>query len=236
MLGLVAVQLARAQPTPRIITLVYRNRVLRLSLTFFVFSFTCALAVLSRIDEAVPQISMWVANYGSVASIALFVYMIDHVGKSLRPVSLLTAVGSAGQEVIREVYPRPLEGVEDTPTKVALLPRAEPSRTVAGRQLDTGRVHDAGGELRLADRTPDRDDFVSLSVTEIRHFGRESIQIVRRMRTMLENLAKVVPPQRVALLRAELELLGRGVGHDSRDPEDRLRAASADTLGVGGAT
>jgi len=106
---------------------------------------------------------------------------------------------------------------------------------VARRQLDTGRVHDAGGELRLAYRTPDWDDFGSLSFTGIRHFGRESIQIVRRMRAMLENLAKVVPPQRVALLRAELELLSRGVDHDFRDPEDRLRAAHPDSLGVGGA-
>ena len=108
-------------------------------------------------------------------------------------------------------------------------------RTVAGRQLDTGRVNDGAGKLRLAYRTPDWEDFVSLSVTEIRHFGRESIQIVRRMRALLENLIKVVPPQRAALLRAELDLLSRGVDHDFRDPEDRVRAASADSLGVGGA-
>ncbi len=107
--------------------------------------------------------------------------------------------------------------------------------TVARRQLDTGRVHDAVGQLRLAYRTPDWDDFVSLSVTEIRQFGRESIQIVRRMRAMLENLIEVVPPQRVDLLRVELELLSRGVDQDFRDPEDRVRATSADSLGVGGA-
>jgi uncharacterized membrane protein len=109
-------------------------------------------------------------------------------------------------------------------------------RTIATRQLDTGRVHDGAGQLRLLYRTPDWEDFVSLSVTEIRQFGRESIQIVRRMRAMLENLITVAPPQRVALLRAELDLLNRGVGHDFRDPEDRVRASSADSLGVGGAT
>jgi uncharacterized membrane protein len=109
-------------------------------------------------------------------------------------------------------------------------------RTVAERQLDTGRVNDGAGQLRLAYRTPDWEDFVALSVTEIRHFGRESIQIVRRMRALLESLIKVVPPQRVALLRAELDLLSRGVGRDFRDPEDQVRAASGDSLGVGGAT
>ena len=51
---------------------------------------------------------------------------------------------------------------------------------------------------------------------------------------MLENLIDVVPSQRAALLRAELDLLSRGVDQDFRDPEDRIRAASADSLGVGG--
>jgi uncharacterized membrane protein len=346
---LVAVQLASAQLTPRIIALVYRGRVVKLSLTFFVFTFTYSLAVLSRIETAVPQVSLWVAVYSNVFCIGLFIYMIDRVGKSLRPVSVLTLVGSAGQEVIREVYPRPVAGTEDTRTNAALVAEGEVSRTVASahtgavlafdetglvelarhadclielvpqvgdfvsrgdplfrlyrggdavtdrqlhesvaigpertleqdpqfafrivvdiaskalspaindpttgvlaldqihgllrtvaeRQLDTGRVNDGAGRLRLAYRTPDWDDFVSLSVTEIRHFGRESIQIVRRMRALLENMIKVVPPQRVALLRAELDLLGRGVDHDFRDPEDRIRAAAADSLGVGGAT
>ncbi len=68
------------------------------------------------------------------------------------------------------------------------------------------RTPDASGQLRLAYRTPDRDDFFNLSVTEIRQFGRESIQIVRRMRAMLENLIAVMPPHRAVLLRKELEL------------------------------
>jgi hypothetical protein len=52
---------------------------------------------------------------------------------------------------------------------------------------------------------------------------------------MLENLIDTVPPNRAPLLRAELELLDRGVERDFRDPEDRTRAALADSLGVGGA-
>jgi uncharacterized membrane protein len=108
-------------------------------------------------------------------------------------------------------------------------------RAVARRQLDTGRVHDDSGALRLAYRTPDWENFVSLAVTEIRQFGRGSIQIARRMRAMLENLIEAVPPQRAAPLRAELELLSRGVERDFRDLEDRARAAAGDSLGVGGA-
>lgn len=344
---LVAVQLASAQLTPRIIANVYRNPVLKFSLTLFVFSFTYTLGALARIEDTVPLVSVWVGVYSSVACIGVFLYMIDHVGKGLRPVSVLTGVGTRGQGVVRAVYPRPVAGTEDTRTNVPLARAGEPSRiveakrtgvvlafdvgglvdlarradclielvpqvgdfvtsgdplfrvyggdkaivdrvlaesvavgpertmeqdpefafriivdvaakalspaindpttavlaldqihrllrTVAGRQLDTGRVHDEAGTLRLAYRTPDWEDFVSLAVTEIRQFGRDSIQIARRMRAMLENLIAVVPPQRAAALRAELELLSRGVEREFTDPEDRLRAASGDSLGVGG--
>ena len=55
------------------------------------------------------------------------------------------------------------------------------------------------------------------------------------MRAMLENLIEVVPPHRAVLLRRELDLLSRGAARDFRDPEDQVRAASADSLGVGGA-
>ncbi len=108
-------------------------------------------------------------------------------------------------------------------------------RTVAARQLDTGRVEDAAGTLRLVYRTPGWEDFVSLSVTEIRQFGRESIQVARRLRAMLDNLLRFSPPQRAALLASELDLLSRGVERDFRDPEDRALAVAADSLGVGGA-
>jgi uncharacterized membrane protein len=108
-------------------------------------------------------------------------------------------------------------------------------RSVGKRQLDTGRVQDDAGVLRLAYRTPDWNDFVSLAITEIRQFGRDSVQITRRLRALLENLIEAVPPHRAAPLRVELELVGRGVERDFRDPEDRVRAASGDSLGVGGA-
>ena len=100
--------------------------------------------------------------------------------------------------------------------------------------MNTGRVHDEAGRLRLVYRTPDWEDFVGLAVTEIRQFGRDSIQVVRRVRAMLESLIDTLPSNRAALLRTELELPDRGVKRDFCDAEDRVRAAAADSPGVGG--
>ena len=83
-------------------------------------------------------------------------------------------------------------------------------------------------------RTPNWEDFVHLSCIEIRHCGAGSVQIVRRMRSMLESLMQTLPPHRHAELRQQLELLDRTIEralHVSRGPGDCPHPGSA---GVGG--
>jgi len=344
---LLSVQLASAQLTPRIIVFFYRNPVLKFSLTVFVFTFSFTLAVLFRLADQVPQMSLFIAMYSSMACIGIFLYMIDHVGKSLRPISLMNLIGNYGHKVILDVYPHPFTETEDTETKapnvleqvafrtvetrrtgvileidvrgitelasrnncliefipqvgdfitdgdplfklyhggenitdrrlqravaigqertmqqdpgfafriivdiaVKALSRAinDPTtgvlaldqiqrllRVVARQQLNTGQVFDKTGQLRLIYRTPNWENFVNLGLTEIRHYGNDSIQIVRRLRALLENLINIVPPQRAVALRAELEILNRSIEHDFYHPEDRANAKFADSLGVGG--
>ena len=107
-------------------------------------------------------------------------------------------------------------------------------RNVGHRRLDDERVRDAAGRLRLIYRTPDWDDFVRLAVTEIRHFGGESIQVARRLRAMLDNLIQTLPEQRAPLLRQELNLLHRTAERLFAEPEDRALADVSDFQGVGG--
>ena len=90
------------------------------------------------------------------------------------------------------------------------------------------------GRLRLLYRTPDWEDFVRLAVTEIRHFGGESIQIARRLHAMLENLSQTLPEARTRLLRQELAFLHRSAERFFSEPEDRALAEVSDFQGVGG--
>src|SRR6516164_6635415 len=73
---LVAVQLASAALTPRIIALVFRDPITKYSLT---------LAALLRIKQTVPLLTANAAAYGSLICLAAFFYLIDHLGKALRP-------------------------------------------------------------------------------------------------------------------------------------------------------
>jgi uncharacterized membrane protein len=108
-------------------------------------------------------------------------------------------------------------------------------RLVGLRQLRGEEICDADGEVRLIFRTPNWEDFVHLTCTEIRHCGASSIQILRRLRSMLENLMQTLPPHRHAELRQQLELLDRTVEGHYSFPEDRAIALIPDSQGLGGA-
>jgi uncharacterized membrane protein len=346
---LIALQLASAQLTPRVIAMLFRDPVTKAALTLFVFAFAFTLTVALSIDTGTgaPAMTTRAAAYGSVASLAVFLYLVDHIGRSLRPGIVLRRVGRLGRTVIKQVYPRLLADAPERPQEQVAAQRAgDPARAVSAtkdgvvlafdidglraiaqradcvielvpqvgdyvavgdplfrifgpaqqlgddqllasvatgqertleqdpsfafrivvdvaskalspaindpttavlaidqlhrllrhvgmRCLDEERVRDASGRLRLVYRTPDWADFVQLAVTEIRHFGGESIQIVRRLRAMLQNLIQTLPEPRVALLQQELELLDKSTQRAFSDPEDCARAQVADPQGVG---
>src|SRR5580765_2219512 len=75
---LIAVQLASAQLTPRIIAFVFRDLATKIALSLFVFVFTFSLAVLIRITNTVPLLSAYVATYGFMGSLVTFLYLVDH--------------------------------------------------------------------------------------------------------------------------------------------------------------
>ena len=344
---LVAVQLASAQLTPRIITLVYRSRLRKFCISAFTFTFTFSVGALVRIEGSVPLLTSYAAAYGFLVNLALFLFFIDGMGKTLRPGSALNFVGLAGRDVIQSVYPsklrreqslilKPLETLKRDPSRVipnavdgvvlafdrrGLMAMAEGAnclielvpqvgdfmaagdplfrlfdggetlsdetlrgsvafgqertleqdptyafriivdiaskalspaindpttavlaidqihhllRNVGSRSLAQGRETDDRGELRLVYRTPDWEDFVHLAVTEIRQYGRDSIQIMRRLRAMLENLIQTLPERRAPMLRLELSLLQASAKRMFVDLYDQSLAETGDLQGMGG--
>jgi len=107
-------------------------------------------------------------------------------------------------------------------------------RLVGLRNLHNEELRDAGGTLRLILLTPNWEDYVHLTCTEIRHCGGGSVQVMRRMRSMLENLLQSLPPHRHAELRRQLELLDRTIDDRFAFDEDRALARTADSQGLGG--
>jgi len=343
---LVAVQLASAQLTPRLIALVYRNPYRKLAFALFVFTFTFSIGVLVRIEDTVPRLAGYAAAYGFLLNLALFILFIDSIGKALRPSAAVRLVGLAGREVIRAVYPlplkedskapRPLKALGDRQPRIVrntvdgavlafdmkglvacaqasnclieLVPEVGDSiaasdplfriyhggddltdstlrnsvaiggertleqdpmfafriivdiaskalspaindpttavlaidqihhllRDIGQRYLAEGQERDRVGRVRFIYRTPNWEDFVQLGTTEIRQYGRDSIQVQRRLRAMLKNLIDTLPERRAPVLRKELALLTKLSQRAFLDLDDQTLAESGDLQGIGG--
>jgi uncharacterized membrane protein len=107
-------------------------------------------------------------------------------------------------------------------------------RAVGRRHLRTDEIRSASGRLRLIFRTPNWEDFVHLAFSEIRACGSNNLQIVRRLRAMIENLVQTLPAYRHAALLRELSLLDREIERNFIYPEDLALARVADAQGLGG--
>lgn len=107
-------------------------------------------------------------------------------------------------------------------------------RTAGDRHLRTDENSDNAGRLRVVFRTPNWEDFVHLAFSEIRRCGANNLQIVRRLRAMIENLTQTLPKHRHGALLQEQKLLDREIGKNFSYPEELLLAHIADTQGLGG--
>ena len=102
--------------------------------------------------------------------------------------------------------------------------------------LRTDSLLGPAGKLRVIFRTPNWDDFVHLAFAEIRFYGASNVQIARRLRAMIINLANTLPAERHAALHQELDLLDRMLVKLYVLPEDLALARIPDSQGLGGST
>jgi uncharacterized membrane protein len=107
-------------------------------------------------------------------------------------------------------------------------------RSVGRRNLRTDNITDESGKLWVILRTPNWEDFVNLACTELRRYGADSIQVVRRLRAMIENLIRTLPEDRHAALQAQLALLDQTIKAIYSLPEELALARVTDSQGLGG--
>jgi uncharacterized membrane protein len=128
--------------------------------------------------------------------------------------------------------------INDPTTAVQVLDHLEEVlRLIGASELGSGRWRADGGTrqgLVIPVRT--WEQYVSLGVTEIREYGATSIQVMRRMRAMLEELRRDVRPEHRSALEEELTRLDATVANTFGSSPDLDRAGVPDTQGIGGET
>lgn len=126
--------------------------------------------------------------------------------------------------------------VNDPTTAVQVLDYlGEALRLVGTTELST-RTWQNNGRPRRGVVVPVRswEDYLTLAANEIRAYGNGGIQVMRRLRAMLEELEEEVRPEFRAAVAAELTRLDATVAHSFGESVDFDRASLADTQGIGG--
>jgi uncharacterized membrane protein len=345
---LVAIQVAGGQLTPRVIaTILLRDNVVRYSVGIFVFTLLFAVMALNRVEAKIWDLATILTSALAIGCMAMFLFLIDHAARLLRPVSIVAHVGDEGMSVIESVYRQPapeptasgndatgerrpphrivlhagrseivlavdLETLVDAAAQVdgvvefipqvgdfvaygeplfalhggaagiddrtlhaavafgsertmeqdplfafrilvdialkALSPAInDPTtavvaidqihrllREVGRRELHRDEVVDGAGRTRVIFRTPNWDDFVHLACTEIRNCGAGSVQVARRLQSMLVNLISTLPEYRDKALEEERDRLNRVLPGYYGLPEDLALARMPDAQGLGG--
>jgi len=175
---LVAVQIASAQLTPRIIaTVLLRDNTIRLIAALFILSLVFDLGLLARTQAAVLYLPLTVAVLLNLTAIGAFLYLMDYAARLLRPITIVWRLGEQGLQVIDQIYPSRIKGslapapsmpVLGVPTRE--VPHRGKSAIVLAIQFDTLR-HEAertGGIVEFAYRV---GDFVATGESLFRLHG-----------------------------------------------------------------
>jgi uncharacterized membrane protein len=125
--------------------------------------------------------------------------------------------------------------INDPTTAVQALDQIEDLLIRLGRRrLEIGAYHDAAGKVRLVIPYPSWETFLLLAFDEIQLYGAGSIQVMRRMKSLIIELIDVLPEERRANLRYWQDRLQSSVARSFSDRQDQVDASAADRQGLGG--
>jgi uncharacterized membrane protein len=125
-------------------------------------------------------------------------------------------------------------GVNDPTTAVQAIDRLHGLLRVLGsKAMPTSRCRDEAGVVRVDLAAADWDDYVHLTFDELRHYGGESMQVLRRLRAALDDLATAVPSGRRDALVDQIVLVQAAAERSFPDLIDRQNTAEPDAQGIG---
>ena len=101
------------------------------------------------------------------------------------------------------------------------------------RRIEIGTVYDSSGALRLILPFPSWEDFLLLALDEIRYYGRQSVQVMRRMSALVSDLISALPEERRPALMHWRERIQDTIARSFTDAEERHHASEEDRQGLG---
>jgi uncharacterized membrane protein len=225
--------------TPRIVTHTAQSEIL------LAVDLDTLLVEAERLDgvvELVPQVGDFVAHdeplfalYGGAAEIA---------DRKLRTTVAFGSERTMEQDpmfafrIVVDIALKALSpAINDPTTAVLALDQIHRLlKAVGKRHLQLEEINDDAGRVRVIYRTPNWEDYVHVACTEIRTCGAGSVQIARRLRALLNDVAASLPEYRRPVLEAERQRLDAVIETLYSIPADLALARIPDSQGLGGSS
>jgi uncharacterized membrane protein len=99
--------------------------------------------------------------------------------------------------------------------------------------LEIGAFRDGEAKLRVTIAFPRWEDFLCLAFDEIRFYGANSVQVMRRMKALLSEMISVLPEERQTAVRFWQARLQSTIDRSFDDAQDKLDASTEDRQGLG---
>ena len=126
--------------------------------------------------------------------------------------------------------------INDPTTAVQALDQIEDLLLqLGGRRLEIGAFRDGEAKLRVTIAFPRWEDFLCLAFDEIRFYGANSVQVMRRMNALLSEMISVLPEERQTPVRFWQARLQSTIDRSFDDAQDKLDASTEDRQGLGSA-
>ncbi len=228
---LLVVQLASAQLTPRMIGVLFKDSVTKLTLSMFVFTFAFAMSALVRIDSSVPLLTAEIAAWTSVLCIGLFLYMIDHIGKLLRPSGALQSVAAQAHLVIDNVYPRRLKDRADSSSEPGFILQKGSVQVIASKRAGVILAFDVRGLVALGARydclielVPQVGDFVAPGNPLYRVHGGADIAPETLRQSIAIGAERTMEQDPALAFRVIVDIASKGLSPAINDPTTAVLA------------
>ncbi len=153
---MVVVQLAMGQFSPRIVQRILQDKPSQFAIGLFVATFVHAILALREVasrpdgSSQVPGVAVVTAFVLVVASIAVLVVYVNHIGQSLRVSALIELVGKDTRELLDRLYPesgRPNDSRSDGAQVVTSAKSGVIVKIGFERIVEEARAHDCALEL-----------------------------------------------------------------------------------------
>jgi uncharacterized membrane protein len=196
----------------------------------------CLVVICHPVGDFVPAGAKLIEAYGPIE-------VAGHQEKRLRQMIVLGTERTIEQDpgfairIIVDIAEKALSSAINDPTTAvqALDHLSDVLRQVGSTDLSGSQWRpQTATRIGLVIPTRSWEDYLTLAVTEIREYGCTAIQVMRRMRAMLEELHDEVRPEHRPAVEEEVARLDATVARSFGDSVDLDRAKTADPQGIGG--